>query len=195
MVDRDVSRARLAEAVVLESGDEAGPAARDQEVAGGGRGAHRPRLRAASSTRFWYIFAFAGLCIAWDIGARRTVGLRAYVRGALVRDGKWLPITLGVIPLVTYVAHLVAAGSPPRTGYDRNYAQLNGVNIPIICPLYSLFEYHKEMFQFGVGLSARHPYESQPWDWFVITRPVAFYWESYTNAAGTAPRQAGTTGP
>ena len=45
------------------------------------------------------------------------------------------------------------------------------------------------MFQFGVGLSARHPYESQPWDWFVITRPVAFYWESFTNAAGTAPGQ------
>ena len=43
-------------------------------------------------------------------------------------------------------------------------------------------------------LSHRHPYQSQPWDWLVITRPVAFYWESYTNAAGTNLAPA-TSGP
>ena len=46
-----------------------------------------------------------------------------------------------------------------------------------------------------MGLNARHPYESQPWDWFVITRPVAFFWQSYTNAAGTHLAKPGTTGP
>ena len=45
VVDRDVSRERLAEAVVLRPGDQAGPGARDQEVARAGRRAHRPRLR------------------------------------------------------------------------------------------------------------------------------------------------------
>ena len=193
VVDRDVSRARLAEKMVLESSDEAGPSLgiRKWRVAAG------VLIGLACATKqygFWYILAFAGLCIAWDMGARRTVGLRAYARGAFVRDGKWLPITLGVIPLVTYV--LTWSGwFATSTGYDRNYAQLNGVNIPIISPLYSLFEYHKEMLQFGVGLSTRHPYESQPWDWFLMTRPVAFYWESYTNAAGTHLAKSGTTGP
>jgi len=193
VVDRDVSRARLAEAVVLESSDEAGPSLgiRKWRVAAG------VLIGLACATKqygFWYILAFAGLCVAWDMGARRTAGLRSYVRGALVRDGKWLPITLGVIPLVTYIATW-SGWFATSTGYDRNYAQLNGFNIPILSPLYSLFEYHKEMLQFGVGLSARHPYESQPWDWFVITRPVAFYWESYTNAAGTHLAKSGTTGP
>jgi dolichyl-phosphate-mannose-protein mannosyltransferase len=193
VVDRDVSRARLAEKVVLESSDEAGPSLgiRKWRVAAG------VLIGLACATKqygFWYILAFAGLCIAWDMGARRTVGLKAYVRGALVRDGKWLPITLGVIPLVSYV--LTWTGwFATSTGYDRNYAQQHGVSIPIISPLYSLFAYHKEMLQFGVGLSARHPYESQPWDWFLMTRPVAFYWESYTNAAGTHPAKSGTTGP
>ncbi|HTW02786.1 MAG TPA: phospholipid carrier-dependent glycosyltransferase [Streptosporangiaceae bacterium] len=193
VVDRDVSRARLAEKVVLESGDEAGPwlGIRKWRVAAG---VLLGLACASKQYAFWYIVAFAGLCIAWDIGARRTVGLRAYARGALVRDGKWLPITLGVIPLVTYVVTWTGWFAT-STGYDRNYAQLNGVNIPIISPLYSLFEYHKEMFQFGVGLSARHPYESQPWDWFLMTRPVAFYWESFTNAAGTHLAKSGTTGP
>ena len=143
VVDRDVSRARLAEAVVLESSDDAGPSLgiRKWRVAAG---VLIGLACASKQYAFWYILAFAGLCIAWDIGARRTVGLRAYVRGALVRDGKWLPITLGVIPLVTYVVTW-AGWFATSTGYDRNYAQLNGVNIPIIGPLYSLFEYHKEM--------------------------------------------------
>jgi dolichyl-phosphate-mannose-protein mannosyltransferase len=193
VIDRDVSRARLAEAVVLESSDEAGPALgiRKWRVAAG---VLIGLACASKQYGFWYILAYAGLCIAWDIGARRTVGLRAYVRGALVRDGKWLPITLGVIPLVTYVVTW-SGWFATSTGYDRNYAQLNGVNIPIIGPLYSLFEYHKEMLSFGVALDARHPYESQPWDWFVITRPVAFFWQSYTNAAGTQLAKPGTTGP
>ncbi|MGH3249358.1 MAG: phospholipid carrier-dependent glycosyltransferase, partial [Trebonia sp.] len=54
---------------------------------------------------------------------------------------------------------------------------------------------HKQMVQFGVGLSTPHPYESQPWDWFFITRPVAFYWNSYTDPAGLHVAKAGTTGP
>ena len=193
VVDRDVSRARLAEAMVLEPTDEAGPqlGIRKWRVAAG------VLIGLAGGTKqdaVWYIFAFAALCIAWDMGARRTVGLRSYARGALTRDGKWLPLTFGVIPLVTYIATW-SGWLATSTGYDRDYAQLNGVNIPIISPLYSLFEYHKEMYQFMSTLSLRHPYESQPWDWLVITRPVAFFWQSYTNAAGTHVAKSGTTGP
>ena len=193
VVDRDVSRARLAEAMVLEPTDESGPrlGIRKWRVAAG------ILVGLAGATKqdaVYYALAFAGLCVAWDMGARRTVGLRSYVRGALVRDGKWLPLTFGVIPLVTYIATW-SGWFATSTGYDRNYAQLNGVNTPIISPLYSLLEYHKEMYQFMSTLSLRHPYESQPWDWLVITRPVAFFWQSYTNAAGTHQAKSGTTGP
>jgi dolichyl-phosphate-mannose--protein O-mannosyl transferase len=193
VVDRDVSRLRLARAVVLEPSDESGPrlGIRKWRVAAG---VLVGLAGASKQDAVWYIFAFVGLCIAWDMGARRTVGLRSYVRGALVRDGKWLPLTFGVIPLVTYIATW-SGWFATSTGYDRNYAQLNGVNIPIISPLYSLLEYHKEMYQFMSTLSLRHPYQSQPWDWLVITRPVAFFWQSYTNAAGTHLAKSGTTGP
>jgi dolichyl-phosphate-mannose--protein O-mannosyl transferase len=193
VVDRDVSRARLAEAVVLQPSDEAGP----------GLGIRKWRVAAGiliglacASKQYgvWYILAFAGLCIAWDLGARRAVGLRGYVRGALVRDGKWLPLTLGVIPLVTYTLTWMG-WLVTNTGYDRASAQGTGFNIPVLGPLYSLFEYHKEMVQFGVGLSTRHPYMSQPWDWFFITRPVAFYWTTFSDSAGLHAAKAGTTGP
>ena len=193
VVDRDVSRARLAEAVVLQPGDEAGP----------GLGIRKWRVAAGvllglacASKQYgvWYILAFAGLCVAWDVGARRAAGLRRFASGGLLRDGKWLLLTLGVIPLVTYVLtwmNWLVSG----TGYDRGYAHSVGFNVPVLAPLYSLFEYHKEMVQFGVGLSTRHPYMSQPWDWFFITRPVAFFWTSYSDPAGLHPAAAGKTGP
>jgi dolichyl-phosphate-mannose-protein mannosyltransferase len=193
VVDRDVSRARLAEAMVLRPTDEAGPALgiRKWRVLAG------IMIGLAGGTKqdaVWYVFGFIGLCVAWDIGARRTVGLRSYVRGGLVRDGKWLLVTLGVIPLVTYVLTWMN-WLVTNTGYDRDYAQGTGFNIPVLGPLYSLFNYHEQIFQFMDGLSTRHPYESQPWDWFFITRPVALYWTSYSDAAGLHPAKAGTTGP
>ena len=193
IVDRDVSRAKLAELVVLEPGDASGP----------GLGIRKWRVIAgimlglacaSKQYAFWYVFAFAGLCIAWDLGARRAVGLRGCRRGAWVRDGKWLPVTLGVIPLVTYVLTWMN-WFVTNTGYDRDYAQQHGINIPVISQLYSLYEYHREMVQFGVGLSVPHPYESQPWDWFVISRPVSFYWVSYKDAAGLHPEPPKVVGP
>jgi dolichyl-phosphate-mannose-protein mannosyltransferase len=192
VVDRDVSRARLAEAMVLRPTDESGPelGIRKWRVLAG---VLIGLACASKQYGVWYILAFAGLCLAWDIGARRTVDLRGYVRGALVRDGKWLLLTLGVVPLVTYILTWMN-WLVTNTGYDRDYAQQHGFNIPVLAPLYSLFEYHKEMVSFGVGLNATHPYMSQPWDWFVISRPVAFFWTSYTDSAGLHAAKSGATG-
>jgi len=193
LVDRDASRARLASAIVLQPGDEAGPqlGIRKWRVAAG---VLIGLACASKQYAAWYVLAFIGLCIAWDLGARKAAGLRGYVRGALVRDGKWLPVTLIVIPVVTYTATWTG-WLVTNTGYDRDYAQQHGVTTPVISALYSLFEYHKEMVQFATGLSVRHPYESQPWDWFVISRPVAFYYACFTNAAGTQACPAKYSGP
>ena len=193
VVDRDESRARLASAIVLTPADDAGP----------GLGIRKWRVAAGvciglacASKQYgaWYLLAFAGLCIAWDIGARRAAGLREYVRGALVRDGKWLPLTLGLIPLVTY-ALTWTGWLVTNTGYDRQYAQQHGITVPVISPLYSLFEYHKEMVSFGVGLNATHPYMSQPWGWLVISRPVAFFYQCYTGPTSYHTCPSGYKGP
>ena len=193
VVDRDVSRARLAEAMVLQRSDEAGPALgiRKWRIAAG---VFIGLACASKQYAIWYLFAFIGLAIAWDIGARRAAGLGSYLRGALVRDGKWLPVTLGVIPLVTYVATW-SGWLITSTGYDRDYARQHGITTPVISALYSLFQYHKEMLQFGVGLSKTHPYMSQPWGWLVISRPVAFFYQCYTGPANYHVCPAGYTGP
>lgn len=179
LVDRDSSRSRLAAAMVLTRFDDAGPGLgiRKWRVAAG---VMLGLACASKQYAAWYVIAIAGLAIAWDIGARRAAGVREYVRGALVRDGKWLPLTLGVIPVVTYTATWTG-WFLTHTGYYRNYAQAHGVHIPVVSALYSLFQYHVYMAQFGVGLHTRHPYESQPWGWIVMSRPVAFYWNCYTS--------------
>jgi dolichyl-phosphate-mannose-protein mannosyltransferase len=186
VIDRDSSRARLAAKVAGQAG----------EVRGSGPrlGIRRWRVAAgiflglAVATKWnaaWYILAFAALGILWDIGARRTAGLRSSVRGAF-RDALWLPVTFVVIPLGIYIASW-SGWFATSTGYYRNYAQLHGVHTPVISALYSLYEYHLAAIQFGVGLRSPHPYQSQPWDWLLMTRPVAFFYECYTGpVAGPA---------
>jgi dolichyl-phosphate-mannose--protein O-mannosyl transferase len=194
VVDRDVSRSRLAERVVLRPGDDAGPelGIRKWRVAAG---LLIGLACASKQDAVWYLIAFVFLCVLWDMGARRTAGVRDYVRGALLRDGKWLWLTLGVIPLATYIATW-SGWLITSIGYDRQYAADNGgPHFPVISALYSLFVYHKEMVHFGVTLTATHPYKSQPWTWFVMSRPVSFDWRSFTDAAGLHEAAKNTTGP
>jgi dolichyl-phosphate-mannose-protein mannosyltransferase len=193
VVDRDASRLRLAEAVILRPGDRAGPrlGIRKWRIAAG---IFIGLAGATKQDAIWYVPAFVGLCLAWDMGARRTAGLRDYARGALVRDGTWLPVTLGVIPLATYIATW-SGWLITSTGYDRKVGQVNGINTPVISALYSLYRYHLAMLNFGVGLNARHPYMSQPWDWFAMSRPVALWWHSFTDSTGLHLAPKNTTGP
>jgi len=189
VIDRDVSRARLAEALARGGGPATasrspgsassrfGPllGLRKWQVACG------ILLGLAVGTKWiaaWYIVAFACLVISWDIGARRAAGLRHYVRDTF-RDAVWMPLTFAVIPLVVYVATW-SNWLFTSTGYYRNYGQTHGVTTPVISALYSLYEYHRQAIGFGLGLSTPHPYQSQPWDWLLITRPVAFFYESYS---------------
>jgi dolichyl-phosphate-mannose--protein O-mannosyl transferase len=174
LIDRDESRARLAGLVAGGPFDEAGP----------WLGIRRWRVLAgvftglAIATKWdavWYLIGFAILGTLWDTGARRAAGLRSFIRGALTRDAVWLPVTFVVIPAVVYVAtwsNWLITG----TGYYRNYGQTHGVTTPVISALYSLYEYHLQAIHFGLGLSSRHFYQSQPWDWLLMTRPVAFYY-------------------
>ena len=195
VIDRDQSRARLAEETARRAGGDAGPrfGLRKWQVACG------IFLGLAVGTKWiaaWYIIGFACLFIAWEINARRIAELPRAVYGAL-REAVWLPLTFIAIPLVVYVATW-SNWLLTSTGYDRNYAKLHGVNFPVISALYSLFEYHVQAVGSGFGIRLPEPYQSQPWDWLVITRPVAFYYESYSGPVAGASHfcpPAGCAGP
>src|SRR5215831_8573355 len=183
VIDRDRSRARLAAAVAAGTTGDAGPALGIRWW----RAAAGVCLGAAVASKWngiWYLPAFLLLTVAWDVGARRTAGYLAPWRGALVRDGKWLPVTFAVLPVAAYLASWSGWFASPY-GYDRNWAALHGNHTPVWSALDSLFQYNRYMLQFGLGLTTGHPYKSQPWTWPVLTRPVSFYYAT-PKTCGTA---------
>ncbi len=174
VLDRDRSRARIAAAADAGIAGDDGPGLGIRWW----RAAAGLCLGAAVASKWngiWYLPAFLLLTVAWDVGARRAAGYAAPWRGALVRDGKWLPVTFAVLPVAAYLASWSGWFASPY-GYDRNWAALHGNNTPVWSALDSLYQYNKYMLQFGLGLTTGHPYKSQPWTWLLISRPVSFYY-------------------
>jgi dolichyl-phosphate-mannose-protein mannosyltransferase len=195
VVDRDVTRARLAAAVGVVTGG-AGDLREDLASAGPGRAAGSasrgtwwrriPWWRVGAGVciglalaskwdAIWYLLGLAVLVIAWDVGARRAAGLPNDVLGT-VRRHRWLPAWFGLVPLAVYVITW-SGWFFTSTGYDRQWAVQNGPHIPVISALASFAQYQKQMLQFHLGLTTHHPYQSQPWTWLVMSRPVAFFWQ------------------
>src|SRR5262249_36822549 len=81
-------------------------------------------------------------------------------RPALLRDlGGWA----GSFTLLPLLAYLVTwtGWFATSTGYDRNWAEAHGTNIPVISPLISLFEYNKAMLAVHTGPQEHNPPPSQ----------------------------------
>jgi dolichyl-phosphate-mannose--protein O-mannosyl transferase len=145
---------------------------------------------------------FAILALAWDCGARRSAGFRAPVRAALRRSwAGWVP-SFVVVPAVVYTVSWTGWFlSTTQYAYDRHYDGRHG----IIGSLLNWWQYHREAFQFATNLTTvahclggklnaahdacvggigtfyaatHHPYESYPFGWLVVARPVAYYYES-----------------
>ena len=190
VVDRDLTRARLVAAVQASPGDgpePAGPGSlrgpgswrqvRWREVPWWrvGAGVCLGLALASKWDAIWYVLGFAGLVIAWEVGARRAAGLRVDLGGTL-RRARWLPAWCGLLPLAVYVITW-SGWFFTSSGYDRQWAAQDGIHVPVISALASFVQYQKQILQFHLGLTTHHPYQSQPWTWLVMSRPVAFFWQ------------------
>jgi dolichyl-phosphate-mannose-protein mannosyltransferase len=179
VIDRDRSRARIAAAAAAGT-DDGGPrlGIRWWRAAAG----FCLGLACASKWNgIWYIPVFGCLAFAWDIGARRAAGYARPWRAALLRDASWLPVSFGLVPAAAYIASW-SGWLASSAGYDRNWAAQHGNHTPVLSALDSLYQYNKAMWQFGVTLTTHHPYQSWPWTWLVMSRPVSFYYPNPTPA-------------
>jgi dolichyl-phosphate-mannose--protein O-mannosyl transferase len=184
IIDRDRTRARVAAAA-----DAARPhppdalfvADRRPALPGGGPALGIRWLRvgagaclgAAVASKWngvWYILAFAGLAIAWDVGAREAAGFRDRWGGWRRSDVKWLPLWFGLIPAVVYTASWTGWFATPY-GYNRNGAVLN--NGHPAGTIAAWLAYNQNMLKFGLGLTTADPYQSNPLGWLVLSRPSA----------------------
>ncbi|WP_313897008.1 phospholipid carrier-dependent glycosyltransferase [Streptomyces sp. GC420] len=188
LIDRDRARARLAAALPVDPAD--GRLRPDETVADGLRLGLRPwRLLAglclglAFATK-WngaVVLVFFGLLtVLWDVGARRTAGAGNPYLSVLKRDA--LPAFVSTVPVafVTYVASWTG-WIVTKDGYFRNWATTDGKGGSFTwLPdwVRSLWHYESEVYSFHVNLTSGHTYESNPWSWIVLGRPVSYFYES-----------------
>jgi dolichyl-phosphate-mannose--protein O-mannosyl transferase len=124
----------------------------------------------------YYVVGFAVLVVVWEIGTRRSAGARHPIRDTFLDESFWMLAYVG-LAMLTYLATW-SGWFLSDNGYFRHfYADTyHKPEAPIIGALGNLWHYHQEAFRFHVTLTSPHQYQSWPWQWLLLGRPVAFYW-------------------
>ncbi|MEU9151434.1 phospholipid carrier-dependent glycosyltransferase [Streptomyces sp. NPDC048417] len=185
LVDRDRARARLAAALPADADGRVRPDGDTGDRAGTG---WRPwRLAAGlflgldASTKWnglCFLAFFMVLTLLWDVGARRVAGARHPYRAVLRRDLGPSLFSLAPVAVVTYLVTWTG-WFLSDDGWGRHWADGRGGPWSWIpAPLRSFWHYEYLVYQFNAGLHTPHKYQSNPWSWLVLGRPVLFSYDS-----------------
>lgn len=194
ILDREQSRRRLAAraGVVIDAGGVLGW--------GPGLGMRWWRLAAgvllglAIGTKWsgiYFLAVFGLLTVAWDMTARRTVGVRQWHVAAAVKDGIVAAVVMVGSALVVYVGSwwswFTHAGA-----WGRQWAEQHpGEGVQWLPPaLRSLWAYHQEMWRFHNGLETPHDYAAHPLGWIIQRRPTSFYYPTEVSSLTGPDAQA-----
>jgi dolichyl-phosphate-mannose-protein mannosyltransferase len=185
LIERDRARAKLAAKVTAEAA-----ATGSARPAGLGPGlGFRPYRLAAGiclglccGTKWsgvYFLAVFALMSLLWDVGARRAVGVRDWVRAGVVRDGVTGFLSTVPVAVVVYLASW-AGWFHSTTGYARQWGHDHPSKDYGWIPdsLRSLWHYHQWMYQFHTHLDSFHQYRANPWSWLIQGRPTSFFYES-----------------
>lgn len=195
LLDRTWARRRLA-AIMAGYARERGQPTRDQMLYGPWLGLRPWRIAAgvalglALGTKWSalpFIAAFGLMTVLWDMSARRTVGIRRWGVGAVVRDGLQAFVSIVPLGLLVYLGTWTG-WFLSSDAYDRQWAAENPDPLWdwVPAPLRSLAEYHRSAYTFHEGLSSEHPYEATAWSWLFVGRPTNFHYESDGLSCGAA---------
>ncbi|MFB7556011.1 dolichyl-phosphate-mannose--protein mannosyltransferase [Streptomyces brevispora] len=198
LIDRDWARRRLAAALPVDAEGVLRP---DAGVAERLRLGWRPwriaaglMLGLAFATKWnglYIMVAFGLMTVLWDVGARRTAGAMRPYTAVLKRD--LVPAFVSTVPvaILTYLASWtgwIIHNSPTRHGYYRDWAATDGKGgswtwLPDW--LRSLWHYEYQVYEFHVNLTSGHTYQSNPWSWIVLGRPVSYFYEEQNGCAAS----------
>jgi dolichyl-phosphate-mannose--protein O-mannosyl transferase len=146
-------------------------------------------LGAAVATKWsglYYLALLVVLAYVWEVGARRTAGIPAPWRATARRSLLPLLGLLVVLPAALYVLSW-AGWFHSSNGWDRHWANASNATYGFLPDtLRSWWHYHSEMYGFHSHLAQKHPYQSHPFGWLLLARPVSYYYPS-----GIGPGQYG----
>ncbi len=131
-------------------------------------------LGAATATKWsgaYVALAVIGLVVIWEVAEQRRrtpeAGLWPAFAAAFRREALPTVVLLGVVPLVVYVASYT--GRMPGAILALPW-QPGSV-------WRGIWDHQQAMLDFHTTLGGDHPYQSPPWSWPLLRRPVA-YWFS-----------------
>ncbi|MGV9276946.1 dolichyl-phosphate-mannose--protein mannosyltransferase [Streptomyces griseosporeus] len=205
VVDRDRARERLAAALPADEDGRVRPDAHVADTLSLGR---RPwrwlaglMLGLAIGTKWnglYVLVAFCVMTVLWDVAARRVAGAR-HPYTAVIRHDLGLAFLATVpVALVTYLASWtgwILSPTDGTGGYYRNWAATDGKHSSWswLFPDWwrSLWHYEHEVYEFHLNLHSPHTYQSNPWSWIVLGRPVSYFYESPAPGTDGCPADAG----
>ncbi|MFJ5265974.1 dolichyl-phosphate-mannose--protein mannosyltransferase [Streptomyces sp. NPDC088387] len=205
VVDRDRARARLAAALPADPDGRVRPNAHIADTA---RLGWRPwrwtaglMLGLAIGTKWnglYVLVAFGLLTVLWDVGTRKVAGARHPYVAVLKYDLGLAFLATVPVAAVTYFASWIGwilSPSDGTGGYYRNWAATDGKDSAWswLMPDWwrSLWHYESQVYEFHVNLHSPHTYQSNPWSWLVLGRPVSYFYESPAPGADGCPVDAG----
>ncbi|KUN21419.1 hypothetical protein AQJ23_31350 [Streptomyces antibioticus] len=192
VIDRDKTREKLAAALPVDADGQARP---DRDVAENTRFGWRPwrwlaglMLGLAIGTKWNGLYIMAAFCVMavlWDVGSRKVAGARHPYVAVLKHDLGLTFLATVPVAIATYLLSWLGWILSPTDGtggYYRNWAVTDGKDSSWswLFPDWwrSLWHYEHQVYEFHVGLSSPHTYQSNPWSWIVDGRPVSYFYES-----------------
>lgn len=128
-----------------------------------------------------FVAVFGIMVVLWDLQARRTAGVRRWVRAGLTRDGLWAVVTVLPLAAATYLVSwtgwLLSRDASYRNWHAENPPDSWWENI-LPDALRSLWAYHSSATDFHTDLANEHDYASSPWTWLFMGRPVSVHYQS-----------------
>ena len=127
----------------------------------------------------WVLAGFGLLVFAWDLGARRALGVRHFYWKSVLVDAIPAFFSIVLVAGITYTATWTG-WLLHDNAYDHDYASKNpahGVMKVVPDDFRSLIHYHQEVLAFHTGdyiKNSTHPYSAHPAGWPIIARPIGF---------------------
>jgi dolichyl-phosphate-mannose-protein mannosyltransferase len=132
------------------------------------------------------IVAVIALTITWEISARRPRGWIRAVFDTIKEEGPTIVLSCVVAPLLFYVATFAAVSD--STGWNdqndpskKNPRELGG---PVLTAPWtndswweSVWAENSFNWKFHRELESTHPYQSEPWSWILLKRPVTYFYQ------------------